>query len=147
MFTDSAHCTRPLTASQLPAVRWKHICLVFLPLLCALKNFSICASPGQWLMLVALDQLSLRCGPAANVTRVTLACFSVASVMLWIFLNQVLATFPAFAGSQSTQCTRLQAQMPEDMMAASILTALSLLATFEIWMHWSIISNTVIINI
>ena len=47
-------------------------------------------------MLVALDQLSLRCGPAANVTRVTLACFSVASVMLWIFLNQVLATFSSF---------------------------------------------------
>lgn len=25
----------------------------------------------QWLYLLALDQLSLRCGPAANVTRVS----------------------------------------------------------------------------
>lgn len=31
----------------------------------------------QWLYLLALDQLSLRCGPAANVTRVSQACLGI----------------------------------------------------------------------
>ena len=70
------------------------------------KHIYVCTC-CQWLYLLALDQLSLRCGPAANVTRV----------------RQPLCLLTANAANTEVwySAVCLQAQMPEDMMAESLL--------------------------